>query len=87
MGLLKFRLLPVSSALAVAIVLGISATAPAQEVKRSIEPVTDDVYRFQNNFHNAMFVVTDDGIVVTDPINADAVAWLKGELAVARQSG
>jgi len=81
MGLLKFRLLPVSSALAVAIVLGISATAPAQEVKRSIEPVTDDVYRFQNNFHNAMFVVTDDGIVVTDPINADAVAWLKGELA------
>ena len=55
--------------------------ASAQDVKRSIEQVTDDIYRFQNNFHNAMFVVTEDGIVVTDPINADAVAWLKEELA------
>lgn len=55
--------------------------AAAQDVKRSIEQVTDDIYRFQNNFHNAMFVVTDDGIVVTDPINAEAVAWLKAELA------
>ncbi|MGI9366657.1 MAG: MBL fold metallo-hydrolase [Rhizobiaceae bacterium] len=55
--------------------------AVAQDVKRSIEQVTDDIYRFQNNFHNAMFVVTEDGIVVTDPINADAVAWLKEELA------
>lgn len=55
--------------------------AIAQDVKRSIEQVTDDIYRFQNNFHNAMFVITDDGIVVTDPINAEAVAWLKEELA------
>ena len=48
--------------------------------KRAIEHVKGDVYRFQNNFHHAMFVVTGDGIVVTDPINADAVAWLKAEL-------
>ena len=53
----------------------------AQEVKRSIEQVEGDVYRFQNNFHNAMFVVTDEGIVVTDPIDADAVKWLSDELA------
>jgi glyoxylase-like metal-dependent hydrolase (beta-lactamase superfamily II) len=53
----------------------------AQEAKRSIERVKGDVYRFQNDFHFAMFVVTDDGIVVTDPINADAVNWLKAELA------
>ena len=53
----------------------------AQEAKRSIEQVKGDVYRFQNDFHFAMFVVTDDGIVVTDPINADAVNWLKAELA------
>ena len=64
---------------AIAIAAG-SAQAQNQEPKRSIEPVTGDVYRFQNNFHNAMFVVTNDGIVVTDPINADAVAWLKAEL-------
>lgn len=53
----------------------------AQGSKRAIEQVTGDVYRFQNNFHYAMFVVTDEGIVVTDPINADAVNWLKAELA------
>ncbi len=53
----------------------------AQDAKRSIEQVKGDVYRFQNNFHFAMFVVTDDGIVVTDPINAEAVDWLKAELS------
>lgn len=50
------------------------------QTKRSISQVKGDVYRFQNNFHFAMFVVTGGGIVVTDPINADAVNWLKGEL-------
>lgn len=61
--------------------LGAAAPGFAQDAMRSLEPVTGDVYRFQNNFHNAMVVVTDDGIVVTDPINAQAVEWLKGELA------
>ncbi len=56
-------------------------TGPAQEAKRSIEQVAGDVYRFQNNFHYAIFVATDDGIVVTDPINTEAVNWLKAELA------
>ncbi len=72
----------ITSHLLAAIVLltGISVAA-AQEVKRGIEQVTGDVYRFQNRFHYAIFVVTDAGIVVTDPINADAVKWLKAELA------
>lgn len=62
-------------------VAGTSDRASAQEVKRSIEHVEGDVYRFQNNFHNAMFVVTEEGIVVTDPIDSDAVKWLNDELA------
>jgi len=61
--------------------LSLPGTIAAQEAKRSIEQVTGDVYRFQNNFHFAMVVVTDDSIVVTDPINAEAVEWLKAELA------
>ena len=28
-----------------------------------------------------MFVITGDGVVVTDPINAEAAAWLKAEIA------
>jgi glyoxylase-like metal-dependent hydrolase (beta-lactamase superfamily II) len=70
-----------SVGLAAAVGLTVSISASAQDAKRSIEPVTGDVYRFQNDFHNAMFVVTEDGIVVTDPINAEAVAWLKDEMA------
>jgi len=55
--------------------------AAAEDAKRSLEQVEGDVYRFQNDFHFAMVVATDEGIVVTDPINAEAVAWLKDELA------
>ena len=56
------------------------AFAQGQQAKCSITKVKGDVYRFQINFHFTMFVVTNDGIVVTDPINADAIGWLKAEL-------
>ncbi len=55
-------------------------SASAQEVKRAIEKVAGDVYRFQNNFHYSVFVITGEGVVVTDPINSEAAAWLKGEI-------
>ncbi len=48
--------------------------------KRSITQVTGDVYRFQNNFHFALVVLTEEGVVITDPINAEAASWLKEEL-------
>ena len=54
--------------------------ALAQDAKRSITKIAGDLYRFQNNFHFSVFLVTPDGIIVTDPINADAAKWLKGEL-------
>ena len=59
--------------------LGLGA-AQAQDVKREITRVTGDVYRFQNQFHVNMFVVTGAGVVVTDPINEDAAKWLKAEI-------
>ncbi len=55
-------------------------TVSAQDVKREITRVTDDVYRFQNQFHVNMFVVTGDGVVVTDPINSEAASWLRDEI-------
>ena len=73
------RILP--AALVSALAMLFATLGQAQEAKRSIEQIEGDVYRFQNNFHFAMFVVTDEGIVVTDPINAEAVQWLKAELA------
>lgn len=54
--------------------------ALAQDVKREITQVTDDVYRFQNRFHVNMFVITGEGVVVTDPINDAAAAWLRAEI-------
>ena len=75
---MRKTLLPILIALILS--AGVSA-AGAQDANRSITQIKGDVYRFQNNFHYAIFVVTDAGIVVTDPINAEAVTWLKAELA------
>ncbi|ASJ73259.1 MBL fold metallo-hydrolase [Granulosicoccus antarcticus] len=47
---------------------------------RAISNIAGDVYRFQNQFHNSIFVITDDGVVVTDPINAEAALWLRSEI-------
>jgi len=51
-----------------------------QETKREITKIAGDLYRFQNNAHYSVFLVTPEGIVVTDPINAEAARWLKAEL-------
>jgi len=54
-----------------------SAPAP----RRSIEPITGGVYTATNNNHRTVFLVTPDGIILGDPINADFSRWLKAELA------
>lgn len=65
----------------VASLLGVAGVATAQDgAKRTITKIKGDLYRFQNNFHYSVFLVTPDGIIATDPINADAARWLKAEL-------
>jgi len=59
----------------------IGADANAQTDDRSITKIAGDLYRFQNRAHYSVFLVTPEGILVTDPINADAAKWLKAELA------
>ena len=53
----------------------------AQDVKREITRVAGDVYRFQNQFHFSLVTVTNDGVVIVDPINAGAAGWLKDNLS------
>jgi len=48
--------------------------------QRVITQVKGDVYRFQNNGHYSVFMVTPEGIIVTDPINKEAAEWLNEEL-------
>jgi len=55
--------------------------AQAQDVTRALTQVAGDVYRFQNNFHFGLVVFTEDGVVVGDPINAEAATWLEAEIA------
>lgn len=60
----------------------LALTAPhADAAERKLTPVTKDVWRFDNNFHVSMVVVTPEGVVVGDPINAPAASWLKAEIA------
>ena len=63
--------------------LSLVGTASAQQVEptRSIVNITGDLYRAQNNNHFNVFLVTPDGIVMTDPINREFSLWLKNEFA------
>jgi len=53
----------------------------AQAQTRQITKLKGDVYRFQNNNHYSVFVVTTTGVLVTDPINAPAAQWLRAQIA------
>lgn len=50
------------------------------EIKIEITQVTDDLYRFQYHMHASAFLVTDEGIIITDPVTEEAGLWLKQEL-------
>ena len=61
--------------------LTIVATGFAQdEPRRTITEIADGVYRATNDNHGTVFMVTDEGIVLGDPINPDFSTWLRGEL-------
>jgi len=73
--------------LAVLISLGLfSGLALAQQrgprgPSREIINIKGDLYRARNNNYFSIFLVTPEGIILADPINADFATWLKGELA------
>ena len=48
---------------------------------REISKIAGEIYRFRNNFHYSVFAVTPAGVIVTDPIDAEAAKWLKAEIA------
>ena len=59
----------------------VPAAAAQQPPARAIVNVTGQLYRVQNNNHYTVFLVTPDGIIMSDPINRDFARWLKAELA------
>ena len=63
-----------------ALVLAQQPQGPAPPAMRSITRITGDLYRVQNNDHYTVFLVTPAGIILADPINVDAAAWIKAQL-------
>jgi glyoxylase-like metal-dependent hydrolase (beta-lactamase superfamily II) len=70
--------------LAAAVLPALAQTPPTQVAQaapvREITKIAGEIYRFRNNSHYSIFVVTPAGIIATDPINRDAATWLKAEL-------
>src|SRR5512145_956866 len=61
---------------------GFVSDAPAQQpATRAIANITGQLYRAQNNNHYTVFLVTPEGIIMSDPINRDFARWLKSEFA------
>jgi glyoxylase-like metal-dependent hydrolase (beta-lactamase superfamily II) len=63
---------PYAAFAAVAIAGALSLPAAAQQQRPQIETTrvegTDNVYIFRNGSHQAMFIVTRDGVIATDPV-------------------
>lgn len=74
------RLVHYAAALSLSAAFATPAIAQSGEANRTLTQVTDDVWRFDNNFHVSMVVDTGDGILVGDPINAEAAEWLAAEI-------
>ena len=71
----------ITSIVVLALAFLITSNASLSAEKRSLTRIDGDLYRFQNNFHFSVVLVTDEGVMVTDPINKDAAQWLKDEIA------
>lgn len=74
--------------LLIASAFGLVSTADAQQgfgsgeglPRNEITQLTGDLYRFRDVRHFGMFLVTPEGIIVVDPSNSQASAWLREQL-------
>lgn len=57
-----------AAVLATALVVAAGSQAHAAMAPFETKKITDNVYVFRYQFHQAMFVVTPDGVIATDPI-------------------
>lgn len=80
---MRRNLIPVVSVVCIILLsaLGpIRAQESGEPPTRDIIHVTGDLYRGQNNQHYNVILVTDEGIIISDPIDSSFAAWLKEEL-------
>jgi glyoxylase-like metal-dependent hydrolase (beta-lactamase superfamily II) len=66
---MPIRLKPTMLAVAMAVISSTAgAQAPQPQIATTKVEGTDNVYIFRNGNHQAMFVVTRDGVIATDPV-------------------
>lgn len=59
---------------------GCSQDQSAEGPVRDIVQITGDLYRAQDGAHFTVYLVTPQGIILADPLNADFAGWLSEEL-------
>jgi len=62
------------------LVQGPEVSAQQTRPDDQITKLTDDVYVYRHLFHQAIFIITPQGVIVTDPISPEAATWLKAEI-------
>lgn len=62
--------------------LPFNISAPSAQTKPlyDVTKVAENVYSFRYIFHRGEFIVTDDGVIVIDPISPEAAKALDGEI-------
>jgi len=58
-----------------------SAQPPARAPQRQIVKIAGDLYRAQQSNYFAIFLVTPEGIILADPVNAAFATWMKEQFA------
>jgi glyoxylase-like metal-dependent hydrolase (beta-lactamase superfamily II) len=58
----------------------LGAAGAAAQTPRAIEELKPGFYRAQNNQHYTVFLVTREGIILSDPISTEFAQWLRAEL-------
>jgi glyoxylase-like metal-dependent hydrolase (beta-lactamase superfamily II) len=61
-------------------VLGPEVSAQQSPPENEIAKLAEDVFLFRHQFHQAIFIISREGVILTDPISAEAAAWLKTEI-------
>jgi len=72
---------PIAAGVLFGLMLGATAAAQPQQPARSIVNITGQLYRAQNDNHYTVFLVTSEGVIMSDPINRDFSRWLKNEIS------
>lgn len=76
------KIFAAAAAVGLSVMLGASANAqlPPGFKKQELTKISDAVYSFRNMFHRTWFMVTDDGVIVADPINEGAAKAMLAEI-------